>query len=233
MVVPLFRPLGAAGLIYRQLGAGDPCILITGALRQEILDLVRSRYADFGPTLACEKLAKLHDHKISVETLRQWMIADDLWKPKVRKQARIHQRRPRRPCRGELVQIDGSPHDWFEDRGPRCTLIVFIERHCHQRADGRCVSHRQTTKSYGDTTRLPGRTMAGPWRSAPTSTVIFRVNHLQIAKANDAVRACPQDPRHRTRSSLIPHRKGRVERVNQTMLQDRLVKELRLAGIVC
>ncbi len=55
------------------------------------------------------------------------MIADGLWKPKARKQARIHQCRPRRPCRGELVQIDGSPHDWFEDRGPRCTLIVFID----------------------------------------------------------------------------------------------------------
>jgi len=72
-----------------------------GVIRQGILDLVRSHYADFGPTLACEKRVECHDHKISVETLRQWMIADGLRKPRARKQARIHQRRPRRPCRGE------------------------------------------------------------------------------------------------------------------------------------
>ena len=98
-----------------------------GVIRQGILDLVRFHYADFGPTLACEKRVECHDHKISVETLRQWMIADDLWKPRARRQARIHQRRPHRPCRGGLVQIDGSPHDRFEGRGPRCTLIVFID----------------------------------------------------------------------------------------------------------
>ena len=64
-------------------------------------------------TLACEKLVEQHGYRLSVETLRQWMIAEGLWKPKKRKAARIHQRRPRRPCPGELVQIDGSPHDCF------------------------------------------------------------------------------------------------------------------------
>ena len=103
-----YRAEGAAGLVSRHRGR-RPNNQIADALRQEILDLVRSRYADFGPTLACEKLAKLHDHKISVETLRQWMIADDLWKPKARKQARIHQRRPRRPCRGELMALRFAP----------------------------------------------------------------------------------------------------------------------------
>ena len=89
------------------------------------MGLVHERYADFGPTLACEKLVEQHGYRLSVETLRQWMIAEGLWKPKKRKAAR--KKRPRRPCPGELVQIDGSPHDWFEGRGPCCTLIVFID----------------------------------------------------------------------------------------------------------
>ncbi len=75
------------------------------------MGLVRTHYADFGPTLACEKLTSCHGHELSAETLRQWMMAEGLWKPKARKSARIHPRRPRRPCRRELVQIDGSPHD--------------------------------------------------------------------------------------------------------------------------
>ena len=76
-------------------------------------------FGDFGPTLAAEKLCERDGHRISGETLRRWMIADGLRQSRKRRQARIHQRRPRRPCRGDLVQIDGSPHDWFEDRGPR------------------------------------------------------------------------------------------------------------------
>jgi len=88
---------------------------------------VRKCYADFGPTLACEKRVESHHSSLSAETLRQWMIADGLWVANRCKQARLHPRRPRRSGLGELVQIDGSPHAWFKDRGPRCTLIVFID----------------------------------------------------------------------------------------------------------
>ena len=80
-------------------------------MRREILALVHQRYADFGPTLACEKLVECHAYRLCVETLRRWMSAEGLWQPKRRKRARIHQRRPRRSCFGELIQIDGSPHD--------------------------------------------------------------------------------------------------------------------------
>ena len=65
-----------------------------------------------------------HGHKLSAETLRGWMIEEGLWQPKARRELRAHPSRPRRECLGDLVQIDGSPHDWFEGRGPRCTLIV-------------------------------------------------------------------------------------------------------------
>ncbi len=125
-LVHRYREQGAVGLVSRHRGK-RPGNAIPEALREEILRLIRTQYGDFGPTLAVEKLHERHGHRLSAETLRQWMIADGLWQPKSRKRARIHPRRPRRPCRGELVQIDGSPHDWFEGRGPRCTLIVFID----------------------------------------------------------------------------------------------------------
>ena len=94
--------------------------------RERVLELVRSRYADFGPTLAAEKLSELHSIDVSTETLRRWLIEAGIWITRA-KRKRVYQPRPRRECFGELVQIDGSPHAWFEDRGPKCTLLVFID----------------------------------------------------------------------------------------------------------
>src|SRR5260370_33386265 len=89
------------------------------------LELVRTRYADFGPTLAIEVLLAKHDIKVGRETLRTWMVEDGLWLS--RKQRRsFHQPRLRRESYGELVQIDGSDHRWFEQRGEPCTFLVFI-----------------------------------------------------------------------------------------------------------
>ena len=112
---------------FHDVEANAPAMPSVEAIREEILRLIRIQYGDFGPTLAAKKLHERHGYRLSAETLRQWMIAEGLWQPKSRKRVRIHQRRLRRPCRGELIQIDGSPHDWFEGRGPRCTLIVFID----------------------------------------------------------------------------------------------------------
>ncbi len=108
------------------------------------------RYRAEGPAgLVSRRRGKRPDNRID-ETLCQWMIADDLWKPKARKKARIHQRRPRRPCRDELVQIDGSSHDWFEDRGPRCTLIVFIDDATSELLALR-FAPAETTRAYMET----------------------------------------------------------------------------------
>jgi Winged helix-turn helix len=95
------------------------------AVRTEALALIRATYADFGPTLAAEKLALHHGLRLGVETLRPWMLADGIWKDRKPRLARVHQPRYRRPCLGELIQIDGSDHRWFESRGPRCTLLAF------------------------------------------------------------------------------------------------------------
>ncbi len=87
-LVQRYRAEGLAGLVSRRRGK-RPNNRIAEGVRREILDLVRSRYADFGPTLACEKLAECHGHKVSVETLRQWMIAEGLWTPKARKPSAV------------------------------------------------------------------------------------------------------------------------------------------------
>src|SRR5271169_4636162 len=109
-----FRGDGAAGLISKK--RGRPSNRKTAAaVRAAALWIVRRNYADFGPTLAAEKLASEHGFVFSSETLRKWMIADGLWRDR-KQRKRIHQPRPRRECVGELVQVDGSEHWWFEDR---------------------------------------------------------------------------------------------------------------------
>lgn len=227
-LVQRYRAEGAAGLISRHRGR-RPNNQIAPAVRQEILELVRSRYTDFGPTLACEKLLELHQHKLSVETLRQWMIKAGLWKPRARKRVRIHQRRVRRPCRGELVQIDGSPHDWFEGRGPRCTLIVFIDDATSELLALR-FAPAETTQAYMETLGVYLRQHGRPVAFYSDKHSIFRVNHPdregELTQFTRALKALDIEPIH----ANTPQAKGRVERANLT-LQDRLVKELRLQGI--
>src|SRR4051794_2548525 len=97
------------------------------AVRTEALALITANYADFGPTLACEKLAERHAIGLGVETVRRWMMAEGLWQDRRQRLKPVHQPRSRRDCLGELVQIDGSQHWWFEERGPQCTLLVFVD----------------------------------------------------------------------------------------------------------
>ena len=121
-----FRELGPSGLVSRRRGKPSNRSYPAG-LRAEALGLIASHYADFGPTLACEKLAERHGVHLGVETVRQWMLAAGLWTDRRQRRKPVHQPRHRRDCLGELVQIDGSEHWWFEDRGPQCTLLVFID----------------------------------------------------------------------------------------------------------
>ena len=121
-----FRSDGAAGLLSKK--RGRPSNRKTAAaVRTAALWIVRQNYADFGPTLAAEKLAGEHGFGFSSETLRKWMIEDGLWLDRRQRQKRVHQPRPRRESVAELVQVDGSEHWWFEDRGPQCTLLVFVD----------------------------------------------------------------------------------------------------------
>jgi transposase len=96
-------------------------------IKQTAIDLIKRDFHDFGSTLAAEKLDEYHNIKISKETARQWMIEADIWRAHQKRIPKLHPSRERRFCVGELLQIDGSDHDWFEGRAPRCTLLVFID----------------------------------------------------------------------------------------------------------
>ena len=113
-----FEQDGPAGLRDKRRGRPAPN-RIPKAYQEHVVALVRERYADFGPTLAGEKLLEYHDIRVATETLRKWMIDDGIWKTRAQRRKRVQQPRHRRDCYGELVQIDGCDHHWFEDRGPR------------------------------------------------------------------------------------------------------------------
>jgi len=121
-----YKARGAKGLISARRGKPSNHRL-AAAVWQQALDLLEEKYKDFGPTLAHEKLTEVHGVGISRESVRKLMIVEEMWKPKRAKQPSAHQLRERRACFGELVQIDGSEHAWFEDRGPKCTLLVYID----------------------------------------------------------------------------------------------------------
>ncbi|AME24702.1 hypothetical protein AXG89_13425 [Burkholderia sp. PAMC 26561] len=123
-------------LRYKQTGAAGVGSAARGRPGNRKLDevtacralvLIRDRYVDFGPTLACEKLRECHGLTLSKETVRHLMTDAGLWIPRKQRPPKIHQPRNRRSCLGELIQIDGSDHRWFEDRAPACTLLVFID----------------------------------------------------------------------------------------------------------
>jgi transposase len=120
-----YRQDGAAAIRHKSRGK-IPNNQIHRATRDYALSLIKESYPDFGPTLAAEMLAQHHGFKVSRETLRTWMVEDGIWLS--RKQRRtFHQPRLRRECFGELIQIDGSDHRWFEDRAGPCSLLVFID----------------------------------------------------------------------------------------------------------
>jgi transposase len=132
-----FRAEGAPGVISKK--RGRPSNRKTSeAIRSAALWIMRQSYADFGPTLAAEKLAGDHGFSFSSETLRKWMIADGLWLDRKQRRKQAHQARHRRDCVGELVQIDGCEHWWFEDCGPQCTLLV-VHRRRDEPADAAAV----------------------------------------------------------------------------------------------
>lgn len=225
-----YRIDGAEGLISKRRGKPSNHQLPLKT-KHRALKLIGSRYSDFGPTLACEKLLELHQIKLSVETVRKLMTEAELWKPRRARAARIHQSRQRRASLGELCQLDGSPHDWFEGRAERCTLIVFIDD-----ATGRLMHMRfvsaETTLSYfeavGEYLLLHGKPLA----FYPDKLSVFRPVRSEALTGQGVTQfaRAMEELEIEIICANTPQAKGRVERANQT-LQDRLVKELRLRGV--
>ncbi len=224
-----FRESGAAGLANLRRGRPGNHRL-PESLKLRVLSLLHDHYSDFGPTLAAEKLRERHNITVSVETLRKWMTADGLWVPYSRRRPRVHQPRYRRDCLGELVQIDGSPHDWFEGRAPKCCLLVFIDD-----ATGRLMHLRfgetESAFDYMMATRAYLEQHGKPLAFYSDKHGIFRVNN-----GGTTTTGITQFGRVLSELGIelicanSPQAKGRVERANQT-LQDRLIKGMRLEGI--
>ena len=234
-----YRKQGATGLISKHRGR-KAANRISERVKKEGLNLLKSKYQGFGPTLAHEKLVEKEKLQFSVESVRKLMIEEGLWKPRKLKKVVTHQLRERRACFGELVQIDGSPHDWFEGRVEACSLLVFIDD-----ATGRLVellfvdsesffSYSQAAenyfKRYGKPVAFYSDTpaLAGGAREHG----IFRVN-MPSAGSSDAITQFGRAMRELDIQIICantPQAKGRVERVIQT-LQDRLPKEMRLLNI--
>lgn len=222
---------GAAGLVSGKRGKPSNR-KYPDSFRDYALHIVQANYHDFGPTLAAEKLEEFHQLSVSKETLRKWMTETEIWEPRINRKRRVHQPRNRRDCFGELIQIDGSHHWWFEERGPKCALLVYIDdatsklvhlRFCESE---NAFDYFHATKAYlGD--------YGKPLAFYSDKHTVFRTAH---ASGKDKTTGMTQFGRalHELNIDIIcansPQAKGRVERANKT-LQDRLVKELRLKGI--
>lgn len=222
---------GAKGLVSQKRGKASNHRLSEEVVKQA-RELIYEKYRDFGPTLAHEKLTEVHGLKFSDESVRKLMIAEGLWKPKRAKRVETHQMRERRACFGELVQIDGSDHDWFEGRGPRSTLLVYIDDATGQLLELWFVEH-ESFFGYGEATRHYVERYGKPIAFYSDKHGIFRVNQSQDLGTGEGITQfgrAMQELDIQILCANSPQAKGRVERANQT-LQDRLVKQLRLEGI--
>ena len=220
-LVRSWRREGDAGLVSRRRGRVSPNRLAEDR-RGRIAELLRDKYVDFGPTLAAEKLLEREGSAVSRETVRRMQITLGLWRAKRRRARRVFQLRERRPRFGELIQIDGSPHAWLEDRGPRCTLIVFIDD-ATNRLTALHFAPSETTRAYLEALRGHVLEHGRPLAFYSDRHGIFRVNAKDAASGDGKTEFGRVAERLRIESihALTPQAKGRVERANQT-LQDRL-----------
>ncbi len=225
-----YRKQGAAGLVSKQRGR-QANNRLSESMRKQGLNLLKTKYQGFGPTLAHEKLVEKDKLQLSVESVRQIMIAEDLWKPHKLKKIVTHPLRERRACFGELVQMDGSPHDWFEGRAEACVLLVFIDD-----ATGKLVQLQfvecESFFSYSQAAEGYFQQYGKPTAFYSDKHAIFRVNQPSTG-VGDAITQfgrAMQELDIQIICANTPQAKGRVERVIQT-LQDRLPKEMRLSKI--
>ncbi|MEM5300262.1 ISNCY family transposase, partial [Burkholderia sp. JPY481] len=224
-----YEACGPAGLVSAKRGLPSNRELPVD-LRARAMALVRERYADFGPTLACEKLWECHGIRLAKETVRRWMRDAGLWIPRKQRPLTIHQPRARRACFGELVQIDGSEHAWFEERAPACTLLVYVD----DATSRLMVLHftaTESTFSYFEATRAYLERYGKPVAFYSDRASVFRPTYSRtgargITQFGRAMYQLNID----TFCANSSPAKGRVERAHLT-LQDRLVKELRLRNI--
>jgi len=225
---------GAAGLTHASRGKPSNRGL-DASHRAKVLAAYAARYADFGPTLAAEQMLARDALAVNHETLRRWLAAAGLRKGSRKRQAH-RSRRDRKAHAGELVQLDGSPHDWLEGRGPRMTLVEFVDD-ATGRAYGRFYAE-ETTAAVMDCLGHYARLHGLPRALYVDKDGIYVVNNREPTGAEILERREPQTQFGRAMAELgvsivvadSPQAKGRVERVHGTQ-QDRMVKLMRLAEV--
>lgn len=222
---------GEKGLISRHQGKESPNRIDLKLRASVVKILQREEYIGFGPTLFKEKLRSRHGYYLSKETLRKWMIEEELWEAKPQRARKVYQRRVRRACFGELLQGDGSRHAWFENRGEECTLVIFVDDATSLLTAGLFVE-AETTCAYQELLEQHLRRYGRPIGLYVDKHSIFRTSrgnscaqeretHFgRVLRELDIEQICAN----------TPQAKGRVERVNG-VLQDRLIKEMRIQKI--
>lgn len=232
-MVKAVREEGVTGIIHGNRGRESPR-KIAEKIKQKILSLIKRKYSDFGPTLAVETMEERKEPHVSRETLRKWMIEAEMWKGRPRRKD-VHPWRERKAHPGEMVQMDGSHHDWLEGRGPKMVLMGYIDD-AMNRVYGRFYEYEgvePALDSLGRYIRLYGlpqsiyfdkhstyktnrqadtdELLRGEWAQTQVERALGELG-IQVIHAHSA------------------QAKGRIERSFKTH-QDRLIKAMRLAGI--
>ncbi len=225
-----YQEEGARGLISQKVGAPS-----NNRIKKENRDLVinflsKEVHRDFGPLLTHEYLAKEHANFMSVSSVRGLMLKEGIWKTRRTKSKKIYRLRQRKERKGELIQVDGSEHDWFEGRGSRCTLLVYIDDATNDTFAKFVKS--ENTWDYLNTTREYIEKNGRPEAFYSDKHSVFRVNR-EGALSGDGITQygrAMEELGIRLICANSPQAKGRVERKNRDF-QNRLVKAMRLKNI--
>lgn len=234
-LVKRYRAQGAKGLIHRLRGRASNR-KHDEELKQKVLRLYEKRYSGFGPTLAWEKLTEKHHFRIGSQTLRRWLIEAKLWEVRLQKKIKQHQWRMRKSCYGEMIQLDGSHHDWLEGRGPKMVLMGYIDD-ATSKVYGRFYDYEGTipvldsfmdyAKRYGLPRSVYLDRHSTYWGSGLTTMEEELIGRRRPeSQFERALRELGVNVIH----AYSPQAKGRIERLFGTF-QDRLIKEMRLANI--
>ena len=233
-IVKAVREDGDAGVVHRGRGRSSNR-RVSDKVRKKVVRLYKKKYLGFGPTLASEKLQEMDGIKLSDETLRLWLLEAGLWKKK-RKMSGHRRWRPRKECLGEMVQMDGSHHDWLEGRGPELVLMgwiddatnnVYARFYDYEGTIPAMDSFKRYARKYG----LPvsiylDRHTTYKSSKKLTQEEILEGTEQSLSQFERALSALGVDVIH----AYSPQAKGRIERLFG-VFQDRLVKEMRLEGI--
>lgn len=228
------REKGERGIVHGSRGSPSPH-KIPKVQEEKIITLIRERYCDFGPTFASEKLRECEGIEIGREKLRQWMVVHGLWQVRSCRRGRIYQWRERKHHVGEMVQMDGSEHDWLEGRGPELVLMGYIDD-ATSRFFGRfyefegVYSAMDSFRHYIERNGIPYSVYLDRHSTYKTTREPNREEALKGERAKTQFARALTELGVKLIYAHSPQAKGRIERDFGT-LQDRLIKEMRLADM--